>query len=398
MTTIYTNANIFQGTTDQLLKNAWFTVDDQGRIADLGTGQAPQADEEVDLQGQYVMPGIINAHTHIFMNSLTNQLYNITETEGTLQALENLRSALKAGQTYIRDCGCIFDIDIKLQKYRQQHPFVGPNIMASGRPMSITGGHGDFAEGENGEATWGHIVDSEDEMRHAVRLNFKEGARNIKVMSTGGVMSATDHVDDTELSLAEMKTAVAEAHSKHMTVAAHAEGGRGIHNAIVAGVDSVEHGCYVSDDDIQLMIEKGTFITPTLIAGWSIEHYGKGKLPQYMMDKTLEMVDAHFKNVGKAIQAGVKIAFGTDAGCPFDRFADAPKEFELMVQAGATNFQSLQAAGLGAAQLLQIDQDYGTIEKGKFADFLVLDQDPLADVTAVQQEDKQVYQHGQRQF
>ncbi len=117
-----------------------------------------------------------------------------------------------------------------------------------------------------------------------------------------------------------------------------------------------------------------------------------------MMDKTLEMVDAHFKNVGKAIQAGVKIAFGTDAGCPFDRFADAPKEFELMVQAGATNFQSLQAAGLGAAQLLQIDQDYGTIEKGKFADFLVLDQDPLADVTAVQQEDKQVYQHGQRQF
>lgn len=103
MTTIYTNANIFQGTTEQLLKNAWFTVDDQGRIADLGTGQAPQADEEVDLQGQYVMPGIINAHTHIFMNSLTNKLYNITETEGTLQALENLRSALKAGQTYIRD-------------------------------------------------------------------------------------------------------------------------------------------------------------------------------------------------------------------------------------------------------------------------------------------------------
>lgn len=262
MTTLYRNANVFQGTSDQLLKNAWFTVNDAGRIEDIGTGDAPQADATTDLGGQYVMPGLINAHTHIFMNSITNKLYHITETEGTLQALENLRSSLKSGQTYIRDCGCIFNIDIKLNNNRAQHPFIGPNIMPSGRPMCITGGHADFVEGENGETTWGHLVDSTDEMRHAVRLNFKEGAQNIKVMSTGGVMSATDRIDDTELTVAEMKTAVEEAHSKHMTVTAHAEGGNGIHNAILAGVDSVEHGSYVSGDDIQLMLKQGTYLTP----------------------------------------------------------------------------------------------------------------------------------------
>ncbi len=398
MTVVYTNANIFQGTKDELLNNAWFLVGDDGRIADLGTTNTPQADQTVDLHGQYVMSGLINAHTHIFMNALTNKLYHITETEGTLQALENLRSALKAGQTYIRDCGCIFDIDIKLQKYRQQHPFVGPNIVPSGRPMSMTGGHGDFVEGENGETTWGHLVDSEDEMRHAVRLNFKEGAQNIKLMSTGGVMSATDRIDDTELTVAEMKTAVEEAHSKHMTVAAHAEGGNGIHNAILAGVDSVEHGSYISDEDIQAMVEHGTYLTPTLIAAWSIPEYGKGKLPQYMLDKASGFLDDYFKHIGRAFKAGVKISFGTDAGCPFDRFADAPKELELMVQAGATNFQALQSAGLGSATLLRINDDYGTLEKGKFADFLVLKDNPLANVAAVQQEDKQVYQHGQRQF
>lgn len=398
--TVYVNCHLFDGTKNEVVPNAWLEVDnDSGKVTQTGSGKYEGTVEQtVDLNNQYVMPGLVDAHTHIFMNALTNKLYYLTETEVTLQALENLRQGLKAGLTFIRDCGSAFDVDIKLQKYRQDHPFTGPEIQPSGRPMSMTGGHGDFVEGEHGETTWGYLVDSPAQMRHAVRCAFKEGAKNVKVMATGGVMSATDQVDDTELSLEELQMAVKEAHSKHMTVASHAEGATGIHNSVVAGVDSVEHGCYVRPEDVELMKKQGTYLTPTLIAGYTIPKYGQGKLPQYMLDKAEAFLDDFFANVGTAIKAGVNLAFGTDSGTPFNEFKDAPLELALMVKAGASNFQALRAAGLGSATLLGVDNEYGSLEPGKFADFLVLKADPLADVTAVQQADKQVYQHGQRKF
>ena len=146
------------------------------------------------------------------------------------------------------------------------------------------------------------------------------------------------------------------------------------------------------------MKEKGTYLTPTLIAGYTIPKFGQGKLPQYMLDKAEAFLDDFFENVGCAFQAGVNLAFGTDSGTPFNEFKDAPLELGLMVKAGATNYQALHAAGLGSATLLRVDKDYGSLEEGKFADFLVLKENPLADVSAVQQVDKKVYQHGQQKF
>ncbi len=397
--TLYKNFNLFDGDQFKIQPNAWFIVDNEsGKIVDLGFNEVPEKTNVVDLQNKYVMPGLINAHTHIMMNPQTNKLNFLSEAEVTFTALQNLKELLKSGITYIRDCGCAFDVDIKLAKLQQEGQLGGTEILPSGRPMSMTGGHGDFTEGLDGETTWGNLVDSPDEMRKAVRHEFKLGAKNIKVMATGGVMSETDEIDDTELSVEEMKTAVEEAHSKHMTVAAHAEGANGIHNAIVAGVDSIEHGSYITDEDISLMLEKDIYLTPTLIAAYTIPEYGEGKLPQYMLDKANSFIKEFYARVGAAAKAGVKLTFGTDAGTPFNGFKDAPKELELLTQVGATNEQALFAASKNSAHLLGIDDEYGSLKKGKIADFLVLDDDPVADVKAVQQEDKAVYKKGIKVF
>ncbi|WP_057896484.1 metal-dependent hydrolase family protein [Liquorilactobacillus oeni] len=399
MTKLFTNFNLFDGSKAKITPGSWMEVDEKsGKILHIGSGEKQADVENVDLKGKYVMPGLINVHTHIMMNPITNKLEYLSEAEVTYQALKNLKELLKSGVTYIRDCGCAFDVDVKLAKLQKEGVFAGTEIMPSGRPMSMTGGHGDFIEGWDGETTWGHLTDSPDEMRKAVRQAFKIGAKNIKVMATGGVMSATDQIDDTELSLEELKTAVEEAHSKHMTVAAHAEGERGIHNAVLAGVDSIEHGSYVSDEDIELMLKQGTFLTPTLIAAYTIPKYGKGKLPQYMLDKASSFMDKYFERIGAAIKAGVKISFGTDAGTPFNGFKDTSFELELLTGVGASNEQALFAATKNASELLHIDSEYGTLETGKYADFIVLDTNPLADIKAVQQDDKGVYKKGVKKF
>jgi imidazolonepropionase-like amidohydrolase len=183
-----------------------------------------------------------------------------------------------------------------------------------------------------------------------------------------------------------------------MTVCAHAEGRLGIHYAVVAGVDSVEHGFYLDDNDLALMKKQGTFLSPTLTAGRTIVVHGKDVVPEFSYRKMCTVVDDFYNHVGHAIKEGVKLAMGTDAGTYFNRFSDTPNELVELVRAGATNYQALRAGGLGSAELLKVDQEYGSLEVGKYADFLVLRENPLENVAAVGQKDKQVYQHGLRKF
>ncbi len=398
--TAFVNCNLFVGDREQLLNNAWFVVDNEtGKLTAKGTGKLNVAvEQQVDLDGQYVMSGLINAHTHVGLVNVAKDHYPETETLVTYKALKDLKNGLKGGVTYIRSCGVPFDVDVKLKNMRNDYPFEGPGMRPAGMPISILGGHADQPLGENHELNASHLVNSPDDVRKAVREQFKKGAENIKLMATGGIMSQGDQIDDTELSLEEMKMAVAEAHSKHMTVCAHAEGRLGIHYAVVAGVDSVEHGFYVSDDDIELMKQQGTFLSPTLIAGHQIAVYGKGKMTDFSYQKMCQHVDAFYAHVGKAIKAGVKLALGTDAGTFMNPLESTAKELTELVRAGASNYQALHAAGLGSVELLQIDDEYGSLEEGKYADFLVLKDNPLRDVAAVEQADKQVYQHRVRKF
>lgn len=392
--TYFKNAHVFTGVNESF-EALDFLVDDQaGTFVEVGSDVTVAEDVEVvDLAGKYVMPGMINAHTHIILDPLF-KIGGLSSVNGnqsepvvdTYIAVDNLKKLLKNGVTYIRDVGSTYDIDLKLGKLEREGKIVAPGIIGSGAALMMTGGHG---------AELGREVDGPDETRKAARERLKKGARNIKMMATGGVSIDGEQPTDVQLSVEEMKAAVDEAHHKGRTACAHAQGTQGIKNAIIAGVDSIEHAIYLDDEAIEMLKEHGTFVVPTLVAPWAINQH-TDLLPEFMVKKSLEVQEAHFKSIGRAAKAGVKIAMGTDAGTPFNDFEGLNAfELDLMVQAGLTPLQALQATTVNAAELLKIASEAGTIAADKLADFLILERNPLEDIKAVGEE-KIVYKKGKQ--
>lgn len=382
---LYKNAQVFTGKNEQF-ENLDFVVDDAtGKFT-----QDKEIEQTIDLAGKYVMPGMINAHTHIVADPYGKVAQlgspNATAPTATFLALSNLQKLLEDGVTYIRDVGSIADVDIELSALEKQGELFAPGIAASGSPLTMTGGH--FSEGS-------YEVDGVDEVRKYARILLKKGVDNIKLMATGGVSFNGETPHDIQLNEAELTAAVEEAHHKGRTANAHAQGTQGIKNALRADVDSIEHAVYLDDDTIDMFLQKGTYIVPTLAAPWAINQNTE-TLPEFMVKKSLDLEKAHIESIGKAAKAGVKLVMGTDSGTAFNNFdKNSSFELELMVNAGATNLQVLQAATINAAHLLQIDKQAGTIEENKFADFIILDDNPLENIQALQKE-KIVYKKGQK--
>jgi imidazolonepropionase-like amidohydrolase len=346
-----------------------------GPDAHLPEGSANGA---VDAAGATAMPGMINCHVHLTNDGspdLFGQVARDTVTTAALRGYLNLQLTLQAGVTSVRDCGAASGIAIDLARAVDEGLVPGPRIRAAGRVITMTGGHGHFI---------GREADGPDGVRQATRAEIKEGAHFIKAMATGGVLTPGVVPTQTALQQDELEQVAREAHNAGRRAACHAIGNGGIKNAIRAGIDSIEHGFYLDDEALQLAVDRGTVLVPTLIAVNQIVNNGKtGAMPDWVVEKAESESGHHRESFGAAVRSGMKIASGTDAGTPFNPHTYMPQELALMVEYGLRPMDAIVAATRNAAENLGLAPDVGTLAVGRLADVIVVDGDPSVDITAV---------------
>src|SRR5580704_5142474 len=367
--------------TDQLIWIEGDRIKAIGKAADISS-QVPPGAKTIDLSNSTVLPGLIDCHTH-----LTYTPYmagpaglHISYPRQALIGAHNARVTPEAGFTTVRNVGANGYSDIALRDSIKAGEVIGPRIIASGPALSITGGHADenFLAPQYNFSNDG-VANGVDGVTAKVRENIKYGADVIKFMATGGVLSEGDNPVLAQYTPEEMKAIVDTAHGLGRKVAAHAHGALGIKYAVLAGVDSIEHGSYINEEDIQLMKQHGTYLVPTLYLGdWLMENLTTLGLSPNMIEKAKIVLPLARQNIAVAFKAGVKVAFGTDAAV-YPHGLNG-HEFAVMVKLGLSPLQSIQAATVNAADLLGWTDRVGTLEPGKFADVIAVDGDPLADV------------------
>src|SRR5580698_4479383 len=373
--------------TGKLLSDQTVVIED-GKVVSVGASAEarPPADAvRIDLANATVLPGLIDAHTHLTMDpKFGYEQLGLSIPRETLTGAKNARITLEAGFTTVRNVGAAGYSDVALRDAINAGDVPGPRMLVSGPPLSITGGHADnnLLPFEY-HATSDGLADCVDAVSHMVRQNIKYGADMIKFMASGGVLSKGDNPQASQYTLEEMKAIVDEAHRLGRKVAAHAHGAQAILWAAQAGVDSIEHGSYIDDAGIAEMKKNGTYLVPTLyLMDWFYENAEKIGIPEELAAKARVVIPAARKNVQRAFSAGVKVGFGTDAAV-YPHGLNA-REFAVYVKLGMTPLAAIQTATVNNADLLGWPDKVGTVEAGKFADLIAVDGDPLADVTTLE--------------
>lgn len=390
--TIIHAGRLIDGRSDEARTEMSLVIED-GKITKVAAGylEPKSGDKLLSLREHTVMPGLMDMHTHLqsqhSKDSYTERFF-MDQADYALRSTVYARATLMAGFTTVRDLGDNGVNSIALRKAINQGWVPGPRIFTAGKSLATTGGHADPTNSLRGDykrdpGPVEGVINGADDARKAVRQRYKDGSDLIKITATGGVLSLATNGLNPQFTDEELKAIVSTAKDYGMTVAVHAHGTEGMKRAVLAGVDSIEHGTYMTDEVMQLMKERGTFWVPTNVAGEWVAKMSKepGYFPELVRPKAASIGPAIRDTFKKGYAAGVKIAFGTDSGV--SPHGENAREFELMVEGGMPPMKAIQSATLVASQLLRIEDRLGTLEAGKIADVVATKDNPLKDISAL---------------
>jgi imidazolonepropionase-like amidohydrolase len=379
-----TAARLFDADSGSLRSNAVVVTEGERIVEVRSDGKVPEGARRIDLGDVTLLPGLIDCHVHISDQSgdFYTEAFRRSPIDNAVKAHIYARRTLDAGFTTVRNVGSAEFIDVALRNAISRGEIAGPRILASGLALGATGGHADGGTGFSPYLKFdgfNGIADGVDAIRAKVRLDVKHGADVIKFMASAGVLSEEESVGEPQYSQEEMNVLVDEAHRWHRKVAAHAHGTEAIKMAVKAGVDSIEHGSFLDDEAIALMKKHGTWLVADVYNDdYILAEFARLKYPQSMIEKERLVGRTQRESFRRAVRAGVKIAYGTDAGVY--PHGDNAKQFAKMVEWGQTPAQALQAATRHAAELLGRSDQVGNLKPGLYADVIAVPGDPLQDI------------------
>lgn len=381
MATLIRGACVLDGTGADPRKDATLVIDGTriGSISTRGERRTSPGDRVIDAEGRTVIPGLFNCHVHLQLDAGRSPLTTLADEPSELSLLRAAKRAsdmLRRGITTVRDCGAKDAQIIHLRDAIAHGHAEGPRILACGRAICAAGGHATVVADP---------VENERDVAQVAQRQLEAGADFLKAMGTGGFGKDGERLDHSELTVGQLRVAAEAAHAARRRLTVHAYGTDGIRNAIIGGADSIEHGTFVDDETIALLRARGVYLVPTLTNTYRVSTEGTaGGVAEYIVKTASAAFPVMMTNARRAHQAGVKLAFGTDAGSWLNSHTDIATEFRLRIEAGVTPLDALTMATLWSAECLGIADAVGTLQPGKLADLVMLDGDPLADVAALE--------------